>query len=182
MNLYKVFLLSLVLLFMNTLNSQITFTCNDNLNNWVIVNDGVMGGVSTSDLKVNNDCNAFFSGLVSLENNGGFASVRCFPKQNIQINNQGKIILKIKGDGKTYQFRIKLDDDEYFSYIYAFETSGNWETIILSLADFYPSFRGRKLADASDVNIEGNLSYFSFLIANKRNEAFNIEFQSIDFK
>ena len=43
---------------------------------WRIVNDGVMGGLSSSDLELTKDRTAIFSGFVSLDNNGGFASVR----------------------------------------------------------------------------------------------------------
>ena len=43
---------------------------------WTIVNDGVMGGRSSSDVELTGDNTALFSGFLSLENNGGFASVR----------------------------------------------------------------------------------------------------------
>ena len=45
-------------------------------NQWRIVNDGVMGGLSSSKAIVNDDNKIIFSGNVSLENNGGFASLR----------------------------------------------------------------------------------------------------------
>ena len=45
---------------------------------WQVVNDDVMGGVSTSDFRVTNGA-AVFQGEVSLANNGGFASVRSLP-------------------------------------------------------------------------------------------------------
>jgi NADH dehydrogenase [ubiquinone] 1 alpha subcomplex assembly factor 1 len=44
-------------------------------NRWRIVNDGVMGGLSSSKAIVEDD-KIIFSGNVSLENNGGFASLR----------------------------------------------------------------------------------------------------------
>ena len=43
---------------------------------WEVVNDDVMGGVSTSQFQLLTNGGAIFSGVVSLENNGGFASVR----------------------------------------------------------------------------------------------------------
>ena len=55
---------------------------NVGLNNWNIVNDDVMGGVSKSYLSVNDDRNLIFDGYLSLENNGGFASSRLeLPKE-----------------------------------------------------------------------------------------------------
>ena len=46
------------------------------IKNWSKVNDDVMGGISTSKIRINNDGNIFFSGVLSLKNNGGFASIR----------------------------------------------------------------------------------------------------------
>ncbi len=53
------------------LNSSIMKTENQ----WRIVNDGVMGGLSSSKATIKDD-KIIFSGNVSLENNGGFASLR----------------------------------------------------------------------------------------------------------
>ena len=52
------------------------FQASKNPPTWQIVNDDVMGGVSTSKFQVLTNGGAIFSGVVSLENNGGFASVR----------------------------------------------------------------------------------------------------------
>ena len=46
------------------------------IDNWGIVNDGVMGGISQSNIYLNEENNIIFAGNVSLENNGGFASIR----------------------------------------------------------------------------------------------------------
>jgi hypothetical protein len=43
---------------------------------WQAVNDGVMGGVSDGRFKITDAGTLEFSGTLSLENNGGFASVR----------------------------------------------------------------------------------------------------------
>ena len=49
---------------------------NIGVNNWSIVNDDVMGGISKSFLSINENENLIFKGYLSLENNGGFASSR----------------------------------------------------------------------------------------------------------
>ena len=43
---------------------------------WQPVNDGVMGGVSDGRFKITDQGTMEFLGTLSLENNGGFASVR----------------------------------------------------------------------------------------------------------
>ena len=61
--------------------------------NWSIINDDVMGGVSSSSISINNENNIVFIGFLSLKNNGGFASSR--------LNYSEKTLLGIKS------FKIK---------------------------------------------------------------------------
>lgn len=98
------------------------FSKNSQLNNWVIVNDGVMGGRSTSERTLNTEGNLIFKGNISLENNGGFASIR-HRFNKISVANHEKLQIRIKGDGKEYQFRVYADDNDYYSYISYFSTS-----------------------------------------------------------
>ena len=117
------------------------FSKGVNIKNWSIVNDDVMGGISNSKFQLNNSGNGIFQGNVSTENNGGFASVRCIMDE-VNIEEATALRIKVKGDGKNYQFRIKNKTSDYFSYITTFSTSGEWQIIELPLNDFYASFTG----------------------------------------
>jgi len=154
------------------------FSKNPDTRNWVVVNDGVMGGQSKGNF-VLSDKSAIFSGAVSLENNGGFSMVR---KNTGEIDVSGYSILELhlKGDGKKYQVRIREKNSDYFSYIKTFQTSGNWENVQISLGEMYPSLRGRKL----DLpNYRGKtLVELSFLIGNKKEETFRLELQKAVLK
>ena len=70
--------------------------------NWKVVNDTVMGGRSSSRW-TSNSSEFIFEGNLSLENNGGFASIRCEFK-NDDLSVEDGIYLKVKGDGRNYQF------------------------------------------------------------------------------
>jgi monofunctional biosynthetic peptidoglycan transglycosylase len=76
----KKLILLITILFSKILFSQevdiINTGENVGLENWRIVNDDVMGGISKSNLYLNSNGNLIFEGEVSLENNGGFASCR----------------------------------------------------------------------------------------------------------
>jgi len=152
------------------------FNSESDLSEWAIVDDVVMGGRSDSYLDINKEGQGDFHGVVSLENNGGFASTRYRPSP-IPLSGQLYCKLKVKGDGKDYQFRIKEYEDERFSYIYNFETSGDWETIEIPLLEMYPSFRGRRL-DKPDYAAR-QISEVAILISNKRNENFQLLIDSI---
>jgi len=160
-------------------NPQLIFEFNkdSNLSNWKIVNDGVMGGLSKGGLELNNKGKAEFFGFVSLENNGGFTSLRYQPNP-ITFVTKKKVVLTIKGDGKTYQFRVKKSTNDYASFITTFKTSGKWETIEITLADLYPSWRGRKL---DQLNFSGDkIEEITFLIANKVEESFKLQIEKIE--
>ena len=153
------------------------FDSNSNISSWRIVNDDVMGGVSTSSFTLNPNNNGVFKGSVSTENNGGFASVR-YTMDPIKVKNMNTLKIRVKGDGKDYQFRIKNKASDYYAYIKTFSTSGSWQTIELKLSDFYPGFRGRKL---DMPNFEKNsIEQISILIANKKNEKFELEIDRIE--
>ena len=155
------------------------FDKNSSISNWVVVDDVVMGGRSTGNFKLNKDGNGVFYGNVSLDNNGGFSSLRHgFNKLNIEKFKT--LVLKIKGDGKNYQFRIKHKSSDYASYITSFSSSGEWQEIEIPINSMYPSFRGRKL-DEPNFSHE-SVEEITFLIANKKNEDFMLIIDKISIK
>ena len=74
---------------------------------WTTVNDPVMGGQSTSSITYGPG-GMVFSGTISLENNGGFASARSPQDPGIGRKAAGARSLRVhaKGDGKTYLLRV----------------------------------------------------------------------------
>ena len=152
------------------------FSKKSDMSNWNIVDDVVMGGRSSGTFDLNEEGNGVFEGRVSLENNGGFSSLR-YSFNKISTKPYTKIMLKVKGDGKTYQFRIKNKSSDYYSYITYFNTTKDWETIELSLSDMYPTFRGRKL-NMSNYDHE-SIEEIAFLFGNKKEEDFHLEIDSI---
>jgi len=161
------------LVFITLMTSIIIFDFNkdSNIENWRIVNDGVMGGLSVGSFALTEEGHGLFQGEISLENNGGFSSVR-YRFNKTPVNKDSFICLKIKGDGKKYQFRVKDDSNNYYSYISTFSTSGEWEKIKIYLKDMYPSFRGRKL-DLPNFSKE-YIEEIVFLIGNKKAESFGL--------
>lgn len=168
-----------ILILLTTMNTIIIYDFNKASanNDWKIIDDGVMGGLSQGKFLIDSDGNGVFQGTISLENNGGFSSVR-YQFDKINTNKESKIVIHLKGDGKQYQFRIKDKYDSYYSYITTFDTSGEWETIEIKLADLYPSFRGQKL---NLPNFQSDsLEEIVFLIGNKKNESFKLILDQIE--
>ena len=142
------------------------FDDNSDLGNWYIVDDVVMGGRSDGHFKIETG-KGVFSGRVSLENYGGFSSVR-YQFDTKEISKYKKCMIKLKGDGKAYQFRVKTNQRDRYSYKFDFETTGSEEIIEIPLEDMFPTFRGRKL-DMPNFPVE-QLAEITFMISNKKAE------------
>lgn len=155
------------------------FSGNSDLKEWNVVDDVVMGGRSDGHFQLNDAGHAVFEGEVSLENNGGFSSVRYrFPE--IEVAGYQKVKIRLRGDGKRYQFRMKSDQSDRHAYITYFQTTGEWQTVEIKLFDMYPTFRGRRL---NMPNYSGKkLAEVAFLIGNKKPESFRLELDKIELE
>lgn len=160
-------------------NRQIIFDFNKNadIQGWKIVDDAVMGGMSSGTFKLSPDGHGAFEGTVSLENNGGFSMVR-YSFDKIKTNKDSKIIIKLKGDGKKYQLRIKDNSNINYWYISAFTSSGEWQEIEIPLKDMYPSFRGKRLDQPHFSS--NHIEEIAFLIGNKKTEQFKLLIDKIE--
>lgn len=170
--------LFLTTLFMNSL-LLFDFSASSDWSGWEIENDVVMGGNSTAKLLRNEQGNAVFQGMVSLENNGGFASVQ-YRFKTKDIAGYEKAVIRVKGDGKQYQFRIKADLRERASYVYTFNTTGDWQMIEIPLGQMEPVYRGNKL-NIPDFNAD-QIQEIRFLIGNGKPQNFRLEIDKIELR
>jgi len=173
--------LLIIIFFINTLNTTILFDfdLNCDISRWMIVDDNVMGGISSGKFSLSPEGSGIFEGTVSLENNGGFSSVRYrFDKTNIEAHS--KFVIRIKGDGKRYQFRVKTNTSDYYSYVTYISTSQAWQTVEIPFNELYPNYRGRKLDQ--DNFSSGTIEEIGFLFGNKKAEDFKLEIDKIEVR
>ena len=138
-----------------------------------IVNDGVMGGVSQSSLRQDED-GMFFEGMVSLENNGGFASMRSsvrFP-QGTQL-----IELIAKGDGKRYKLVLRTELAPRVSYAADFIAEPTWQTYRFNLSQFKSTVRGQAVK-APTLSFSDVID-FGILISNNQVGNFTIQLKTL---
>ncbi|MDC3220705.1 CIA30 family protein, partial [Flavobacteriales bacterium] len=66
-----------MILLSSSIASNVIFDFNksSDIENWIIIDDAVMGGKSSGSFKLNSEGHGLFEGVISLENNGGFSSV-----------------------------------------------------------------------------------------------------------
>ncbi|MGC6457221.1 MAG: CIA30 family protein [Akkermansiaceae bacterium] len=115
---------------------------------WRVVDDGVMGGRSKGQVKVSDDGVLTFQGKLSLENNGGFSSIRT-GKIKKDLSPFDGLVTRVKGDGRTYQMRLTTDArfrGMEISFKADFETKkGEWIEVKIPFSEFSGSFRGMSL-------------------------------------
>ena len=141
---------------------------------WTPVNDGVMGGRSTSSFLLSPG-GATFSGVVSLDG-GGFASVRTRP-QGWPTGAATGFTLLVRGDGQRYRFTLRTDD-ESIQYQAGFVAGHAWAPVDLALGDFVPRHRGRTVDGAPPLEA-GAIRTLGFLIADRQGGPFRLELASI---
>jgi len=149
-----------------------------NLEPWRAINDGVMGGISQGEMVVI-DNGLRFRGRLSLENNGGFASVRR-PYGGDAIR-AGGVRLRVKGDGRRYQFRVRLDERyDGVSWSAGFDTDDSWQTVDLPFEAFEPVYRGRSVANAGPV-VSEKIRQFGFMLVDGKEGQFQLDITRIEF-
>jgi hypothetical protein len=121
-----------------------SFDNADAAKQWQPVNDGVMGGRSDGRFKINEDKNMEFFGTLSLENNGGFASVRS-REAKLGLEKGDSIVIRVRGDGRDYNFRLNVPRSvSRNSYEQSFKTKKDeWIEVTLPMDKFVATWRGR---------------------------------------
>jgi monofunctional biosynthetic peptidoglycan transglycosylase len=145
---------------------------------WLTVNDGVMGGISDSQMVSEHDV-LVFSGNLSLENNGGFASARR-PVHSLPETTD-RVRLEVRGDGRRYQFRIRQDNRfDGVAWSQAFTTTPDWQSIDLPLNEFVAVYRGHRVSNAGAV-VADRIKQLGFMLADKRSGPFRLEIRQVAF-
>ncbi|WGI26001.1 CIA30 family protein [Halomonas alkaliantarctica] len=159
----------------------LTFNNPGEQQRWYAVDDGVMGGVSESGFSVIKG-EGRFHGEVSLENGGGFASVRRDPNgfEPTLADAQG-IALTVRGDGRTYQLRLKSTSlDHASAYRVKFTPAQDrWETLHFPWSAFEAVRRGTLLSDAPAVT-PSEIHQLGFLIADRTAGPFCLQISRIE--
>ena len=149
---------------------------------WTTVNDPVMGGMSTSSIAFGNG-GLMFSGVISLENNGGFASARSPQNPDIGRRAAGAKALRVHavGDGQTYMVKVGIAGQPW-SYIQRFPTEAGAARIYeLPIDGFEPVGKRLKPApDAPPTMDPSTIDQLAVYILDKQQGQFDITVTAID--
>ena len=142
---------------------------------WEAVDDRIMGGCSQSYPQYIENVGLHFSGKVSLENSGGFASIRA-SIANHDLAQYSGLKLRLRGDGKSY--KLSLRTDLFFdgiSYQSTFATTKDtWQEVSLPFEAFIPTHHGIKLSTVATMDT-GNITSFGLFIADRQEGDFQLD-------
>ena len=142
---------------------------------WQSVNDGVMGGVSDGRFRLTEAKTLEFFGRLSLENNGGFASVRTRPT-DLDIKADDTIVVRVKGDGREYVLNIYTKSRRMaFSYRASLPTTKDeWTEVRVPLQDFIPTAFGRRVQGMGPVEPD-QINGLGFMLSDKKAGPFQMQ-------
>ena len=146
---------------------------------WQAVNDGVMGGVSDGRFTITDEKTLEFSGTLSLENNGGFASVRTKPT-DLDIEAGDTLVVRVKGDGREYVLNLYTKSRRMaFSYRAPLPTTKDeWTEVRVPLEDFIPTAFGRRVQGMGPVGPD-QINGFGFMLSDKKPGKFRMQVESV---
>ena len=155
------------------------FTGAEAAREWQTVNDGVMGGVSEGKLKITDAKTLEFFGTLSLDNNGGFASVRTKAKK-LGLEKGDTLVAKVRGDGREYSMNLYVPRPlTAYSYRALVQTKKDeWIEVKLPLDKFEATSFGRPMRDAGPVDPK-EVNALGFLLGDKKAGPFKLEVESI---
>ncbi len=142
------------------------------------IGDRVMGGVSTGVLSPGEGC-AVFSGEVSFQNQGGFASVRS-EAGSWELSAFEGILLTVRSDGRVYKLSLTTDP-RYDSVVYRARFSppaDEWASVRIPFQEFSPTFRGEKVPAAPPLD-PSLINTFGLLISDRQEGKFQLMIKGI---
>ena len=161
---------------------MIDFGISEGTHNWRTLNDSVMGGLSYSRLTVT-DTGLKITGAVSLENNGGFSSIRS-SFENYDLAEYSNLVLRCRGKGQTFSFTLETDRRWYYPYYKASIPlpDENWHEVKIPLSDFKKYRVGRTNDESISTSLLDDIIRLGIVTNSKQAGEFEFELDYIYFE
>lgn len=148
---------------------------------WYVINDTVMGGRSASQITIEKDA-LKFTGNVSLENNGGFVSLRA-PFGTYDLTSYSTVSIQYKSP--THSFAMMMETDELWYVPYfkqGLPLADEYTTITLQLADFEAYRIGQPTGELLTQSRKNEIIRLGFINNDKTTGHFELSIKEIQFK
>lgn len=140
------------------------------------------GRFSDGRFRITDDKTLEFFGTLSLENNGGYASVRTKPT-DLDIKAGATLVVRLKGDGREYVLNIYTKSRRMaFSCRAPLPTTKHeWTEVAIPLADFIPTAFGRRVQGMGPVEPD-QINGLGFMLSDKKAGTFRMQVEWVKVK
>ena len=157
--------------------SLFDFSEAPDIQKWRVVVDGVMGGRSSGQVEQQED-SLVFTGETSLENNGGFSSIRAAVPAG-SVAGYDSLRIRVKGDGRTWILGARGQPgrgaDSYWS---RFETkAGEWQTVTVRITEMVRQYFGTPVQGSLQPSAVRGVEFY---IYDKQAGPFRLEVDEIE--
>lgn len=165
----------------NSFAMKIDFGKNKDGAQWVVINDGVMGGLSKG-VTVFNENSVIFKGVISLENNGGFTSFKsAYQSWNLSEYTTVKIRYKLRGAACAFSLE---NNKKYYEPNYKTKlapTNNEWKLLNVNLTNFLEYEMGKQTGSKLQKKWLKEIIRIGFITAEKAAKDFQLEVDYIQF-
>jgi monofunctional biosynthetic peptidoglycan transglycosylase len=149
---------------------------------WVMISDNVMGGVTQSKLQYTEN-SMVLNGTISLDNYGGFSSVKT-NFNTFDLSGYDGVKIRYKSTGQKFAFT--LEDSKNWTmpnYKGAFSSSDSntWEEATIFFKDFKQYQIGEPTGKKLTTAVLKNIVRLGIITTEKKEGPFSIEVESIEF-
>ena len=177
---YAITILLLFVMDTSPKKPYVDFTLEGRGREWMMVNDPVMGGRSVSGGDFLENGNLHWYGEISLQNNGGFASIRS-PKGKYEFGKYTGMRIRMKGDGRKYGFTLR--NVTYFngiSYTHYWPTEPDeWITVEVPFSEMVGKYFGEADPRIEELDPD-KIREFGVILYDKKAGPFDVEIDWID--
>lgn len=149
---------------------------------WFVVLDGVMGGLSTG--KLESVAKALvLSGNISLQNNGGFASIRT-PYRKFDLSRYSEVTVRYRSKGQTFAMSLNNYRRFWRPQFKTFlpPTNGKWAESVIPLRSFTKMRFDEVLGGGPSAEELASIIRFGFISSDKSEGEFRFEISGIEFR
>jgi hypothetical protein len=154
----------------------------DKTRDWVLLSDNVMGGVTRSNIEYKTN-SVVLSGDISLDNFGGFASIKTTFSELDLSSFSG---VKIRFKSENQQFAFTLEDSRNwtrpnYKNDFASKKPGTWETAVIYFKDFKEYLIGEPTGNKLNPGKLKNIVRLGIITTEKKEGPFTLEVDYIEF-
>ena len=149
---------------------------------WVLLSDNIMGGVTKSKIEYTNN-SVLLSGNISLDNYGGFSSIKTKYK-SVDLSDYNGIKIKFKSTNQKFAFTLE-DNQNWtkpnFKREFSPKKDDTWEELIIYFKDFQEVIIGEPTGNKMKSESLKNIVRMGIMTYEKKEGPFSLEVDYIEF-